>query len=131
MDPLTRFTYDAEQGCVETVTVEDSVGGILVNRWEPAAMAATTDSVRYTRALEHAANHRSELDDSAVCGCFFCFRTFTTSDIKLWIDKNQTALCPRCGIDAVIGTASGFTIDDRFLRKLNGFKFGARERPGR
>jgi len=94
-------------------------------------MATTTvnpDSVRYTAALKHAVNHRAELDDSAHCGCFFCFRTFAASDIKIWIDKDQTALCPRCGIDAVIGTASGFHVDDRFLRKLNIFRFNSRDR---
>jgi hypothetical protein len=93
-------------------------------------MAITADTARYTAALVHAANHRRELVDSEHCGCFFCFRTFSVGDIRIWIDKDQTALCPRCGIDAVIGTASGFTIDDRFLRKLNNFKFGMRERPG-
>jgi hypothetical protein len=91
-------------------------------------MATTADTTRYTAALQHAANHRVELDGSAHCGCFFCFRTFPASEIKTWIDKEQTALCPLCGIDAVIGTASGFKIDDRFLRKLNIFKFGTRER---
>jgi len=91
-------------------------------------MATTADTARYTAALQHAVNHRVELDDSTHCGCFFCFRTFAASEIKIWIDKEQTALCPRCGIDAVIGSASGFAIDDRFLRKLNIFKFGARER---
>jgi hypothetical protein len=91
-------------------------------------MAATTDSARHIAALKHAANHRAELDDSAQCGCFFCFRMFAASDIKIWIDKEQTALCPRCGIDAVIGSASGFKIDERSLRRLNVFRFGARER---
>jgi hypothetical protein len=91
-------------------------------------MAITAESARYAAALKHAANHRTELDDSALCGCFFCFRTFGRSEIQIWIDKNQTALCPRCGIDSVIGTASGFVVDDRFLRKLNQFKFGSRER---
>lgn len=91
-------------------------------------MAITADTARYTAALTHASNHRAELDESAQCGCFFCFRTFAASEIRIWIDKNQTALCPRCGIDSVIGTASGFTVDDRFLRKLNIFKFATRER---
>jgi hypothetical protein len=93
-----------------------------------AIAAITADTVRYTAALQHAANHRGELDASAHCGCFFCFRTFSATEIRIWIDKNQTALCPRCGIDAVIGTASGFIIDDRFLRRLNIFRFATRER---
>ena len=90
-------------------------------------MAITTDSARYTAALKHATNHRAELDDSAHCGCFFCFRTFSSVEIQIWIDKDQTALCPRCGIDSVIGAASGFEINDRFLRKLNTYRFGTRE----
>lgn len=89
-------------------------------------MATTADSARYSAALKHATNHRTELTDSNRCGCFFCFRTFSATDIKTWIDKEQTALCPLCGIDAVIGTASGFGIDDRFLRRLNIFRFGDR-----
>jgi hypothetical protein len=89
-------------------------------------MAITADTARYTAALQHASQHRGELDVSAHCGCFFCFRTFSPAEIKTWIDKNQTALCPRCGIDAVIGTASGFQIDTTFLRKLNIFRFATR-----
>ena len=84
----------------------------------------TADSVHYASALTHASNHRAEIDQSAHCGCFFCFRIFGAAEIRTWIDKNQTALCPRCGIDSVIGTASGFTLDDRFLRKLSLFSLG-------
>ena len=86
-----------------------------------------TDPV-YTSALAHAANHRNELIASVRCGCFFCFRMFSVTDIHKWIDRNQTALCPRCGIDSVIGTASGHAIVDRFLRKLHEYRFGARMR---
>ncbi|HTL33563.1 MAG TPA: hypothetical protein VL326_10575 [Kofleriaceae bacterium] len=87
---------------------------------------ATAETARYTAALKHATDHRSELADSKRCGCFFCFRTFAATEIRTWIDKEQTALCPLCGIDAVIGTASGFVLDDRFLRRLNLFRFGSR-----
>ena len=94
-----------------------------------ASPAISADTARYTAALQHAANHRVELDGSAQCGCFFCFRKFSPTEIRIWIDKNQTALCPGCGIDAVLGTASGFVLDDRFLRKLNIFRFAStRER---
>ncbi|HEY5922917.1 MAG TPA: hypothetical protein VIV11_14660 [Kofleriaceae bacterium] len=89
-------------------------------------MVTTADTARYKAALTHAANHRGELSDSATCGCFFCFRTFLPTAIRIWIDKNQTALCPHCGIDAVIGTAAGFKLDDRFLRRLNLYKVGGR-----
>ena len=36
------------------------------------------------------------------CGCFYCLQTFAPSEIIKWVDKGQTALCPKCGIDSVL-----------------------------
>ncbi len=33
---------------------------------------------------------------------FFCLETFETSEIKEYIDNNETALCPYCGIDSLV-----------------------------
>jgi hypothetical protein len=42
---------------------------------------------------------------------FYCKRTFLPTKIKGWCDKNAsngpTALCPKCGIDSVIGKSIG------------------------
>ena len=40
-----------------------------------------------------------------------------------WIDEDknevgQTALCPYCGIDSVIGSASGISLDKQFLTEM-------------
>lgn len=40
--------------------------------------------------------------------CVYCERTFEPSEIKDWVDLNQsnigqTALCPHCDVDGVIG----------------------------
>ena len=91
-------------------------------------MTTTTDTELYTAALVHASKHREELDRSTRCACFFCFRSFATADITAWIDKNQTALCPRCGLDSVLGTASGHILDDRFLRRMHQHHFAFRSR---
>jgi len=40
-------------------------------------------------------------------------------DISEWIDDGQTALCPKCEIDSVIGTASGFPITHEFLMRMH------------
>ncbi|MEP6864202.1 MAG: cytoplasmic protein [Deltaproteobacteria bacterium] len=89
---------------------------------------AATTAARCIEAYTRASKHRVELDNSALCGCFFCFRTFATADIKAWIDGAQTALCPKCGIDAVIGSASGYTIDNGFLRQLHTHYFSYRSK---
>jgi hypothetical protein len=83
--------------------------------------------LEYTTAKEHASKHRVELEASERCGCFFCFRQFPTATIKQWVDANQTALCPHCGIDAVIGSAHT-VMNDRFLRKMHGHYFAYRSK---
>ena len=67
----------------------------------------------------HAKSHRAELAASTHCGCYFCFNKFAFTTIARWTDADQTALCPRCGIDAVLGDASGFPIEERFLRRMH------------
>lgn len=79
-------------------------------------------------AHKHASQHRVELEASTRCGCFFCFRTFSPVSIKAWIDASQTALCPACGVDSVIGSASSHRIDEAFLRKMHGQFFARRSK---
>ena len=63
--------------------------------------------------------HRKELEKDTVCGCFFCLNIFSPSEIIEWCDHEDTALCPHCGIDSVIGQSSGFPITEMFLKGMN------------
>lgn len=50
--------------------------------------------------------HREKLLASEVAVCFYCFREFPPASITEWCDgdnQDQTALCPHCGVDAVVG----------------------------
>ena len=71
--------------------------------------------------------HESELRSSRVCGCFHCLRSFAPSAITEWIEEapadERTALCPFCGIDAVIGSQSGFPITTEFLKQMEAHWF--------
>lgn len=71
-------------------------------------------------AHSHSANHKAELDRSDVCSCFFCEEAFGVAEIEEWVeDECGTALCPHCGVDAVIGSASGFPVSDaNFIRAM-------------
>lgn len=71
-------------------------------------------------AHRHSIHHRSEIEASEVCGCFHCLEAYPPSAITEWTDKGaDTALCPRCGIDAVIGSASGAELDAQFLKLMH------------
>jgi hypothetical protein len=66
----------------------------------------------------NSSNNRKDLFASDICGCFYCLKTFNSNEIKEWIDsENDTALCPYCGVDSVIGFSSGVNVKD-FLAEM-------------
>jgi hypothetical protein len=71
-------------------------------------------------AHKHSIHHRAEILASQVCGCFHCCSTFRATAITEWTDDDdagmgQTARCPKCGIDSVLGDKSGFEPSVEFL----------------
>ena len=88
-------------------------------------------STGYNANLESAhkrsSNHREEILGSDLCGCFYCRETFAPSEIEDWVDEiggvGATALCPRCAIDSVIGSRSGFALTPEFLREMHDYWF--------
>lgn len=74
------------------------------------------------KAHKHSSNHRKELQDSRVIGCFYCCKVIKFSQIKEWCDKGTTGICS-CGIDSLIGDASGYKITKRFLKEMNKYWF--------
>ena len=68
--------------------------------------------------------------DSKKCGCFYCLKIYEPKEINEWVDDGNTAVCPRCGIDAVLPEHPGYTLDDRFLKKMRYYYFTTfRENP--
>lgn len=66
--------------------------------------------------------NEKQIMESDSCTCFYCGHTFNPRiEQKLsWIEErpplDKTLQCPMCGIDCMIGSASGFPIhDESFL----------------
>lgn len=55
-----------------------------------------------TEVHRYSSQHRAILQQSQHCGCFYCLEVFEYSEIEDWIDDEQTAMCPHCGVDAVL-----------------------------
>ena len=82
-------------------------------------------------AYRYTSNNWSHIEASSACGCCSCVQVFPPDEIVAWagldmanIDdpeavKRQTALCPRCGSEAVIGDKSGYPINAQFLTRMN------------
>jgi hypothetical protein len=79
-----------------------------------------------TAAHKHSSHHRAEILAGLLCGCFFCLQTFPPTEIQEWTDDDQTALCPRCGIDAVLGSRSNYPLTEDFLKQMHDRSFGLR-----
>ena len=81
-------------------------------------MTNTVASAELERAHKTSIRHRAQIEGSDQCGCFYCLKTFAPSSIHEWCDQGQTALCPHCGIDSVLGSASGFPLSAEFLVQM-------------
>jgi hypothetical protein len=73
-------------------------------------------------------HHRVDILASKSCGCFYCGAIFPPERITEWTDvtgdgSGQTALCPECGIDSVIGDRSGTPITGELLTEMHAYWF--------
>lgn len=84
-----------------------------------------TDKDDIVAAHDYSANHKTALLKDKKCGCFFCMRIFSPTEITEWIEDehDDTAICPHCGIDAIIGESSGFPMTKEFLEKMHSYWF--------
>ncbi|MDT4761635.1 hypothetical protein [Sphaerochaeta sp. PS] len=76
-------------------------------------------SVTFIKAAHKATIfHEKEVLASSSCTCFYCGHQFDPQQEEhlYWTDlshpQSKTLVCPMCGIDCIIGSASGFPITD-------------------
>jgi hypothetical protein len=56
----------------------------------------------YREATTLSYRNKDRIEAETPCGCYFCLTTFKGVDVDEWTDDGETALCPRCNIDAVM-----------------------------
>jgi hypothetical protein len=97
---------------------------------EASAAAQELDGIEKPYALRlkfahgRSIGNRQLLSLGGPCGCFYCLRTFDAGEIKDWVDADgATALCPYCGIDAIL-SGKADPIDPLFLHRMKARWFG-------
>jgi hypothetical protein len=71
-------------------------------------------------AHRHCTENRAEVERSTLCGCFYCLETFPPGEVTDWIESEDTALCPKCGIDAVLANRTGLPVaEPEFLGAMH------------
>ena len=72
-------------------------------------------------AHKYCSNNRLSIQQSEVCGCFYCLAVFESAEVTKWVRERsgaETVLCPRCGIDSVLGSVSGLRFTAHFLELM-------------
>lgn len=75
--------------------------------------------IKIENAHEHAFKNASEITEDGICSCYYCCSTFKGSEIREFIDNDETVLCPVCGIDSVIPEK----IDKEMLQEIYEYNF--------
>ena len=65
--------------------------------------------------------NKTLLSSNEKCGCYYCLNIFPTAEVTHWVDDGQTAICPKCSIDAIIPFESNNFKET--LKKLNKEQF--------
>lgn len=78
-------------------------------------------------AAKHSSSNRLEIEASSLCGCYCCESTYSASEVTEWTPKRgrllESAICPKCGTDSVIGDASGVAINADMLKSMRNHYF--------
>ncbi len=78
----------------------------------------------FMKAREFSFNNKESIQNSQKAACYCCMNFLNATDIKDYTSDDNSAICPICGTDAVIGDASGQPIDImQFLEHMNWYGF--------
>ncbi|MCF7520506.1 hypothetical protein L4G92_00340 [Neisseria sp. ZJ106] len=72
--------------------------------------------------------NREILEQSRLCGCFHCQKIFPPTELKpkhfeREAEGGETAFCPYCGIDSLIGDQSGYAVEPELLAAMKAYWF--------
>ncbi len=117
------FSEDNRRAVPASISFVPSAAGLIIaGEVIKDLMIATKKDI--IEAHKFSSNHKEALQKDKKCGCFYCLKIFSPSEITDWIkDTSGTAMCPYCRIDSIIGESSGFPITKAFLQKMKDYWF--------
>jgi hypothetical protein len=81
-----------------------------------------TQSTNLQQAYEHSRLNRRFMVSGAGCRCFRCLHACSAEQISHWVDCGETALCPNCGVDAVL-SGQGDRLSEELIGELHAADF--------
>lgn len=78
--------------------------------------------MKVEEASKYSIRNKDSIEKSEFCSCYYCFSTFKKDEIINWTDSKQTAICPKCSVDSVLGD-SIISFSKDFFEKLHQYWF--------
>jgi hypothetical protein len=94
-----------------------------MNRIEPeqAVLQEPFDFSLIKQSHKNCMSNRKKLEESDLCGCFYCLAIYNPSEIEEWIEDkdDDTAICPHCHTDAVLPENDDYPLNAAFLKQMS------------
>lgn len=82
----------------------------------------TEQDERMFNYLNHTIENKKQVLASQTCRCANCLATFSGAEVTEFTDKGKTAVCPKCGVEAVLpDCVEG--LDDQLLQEIHDYWF--------
>jgi len=78
---------------------------------------------QFKRLHAYSSHNKKLIASAEKCYCFYCKSSMKSDEIKTYIDNGETALCPKCDIDAIIPDSIGETVDEEIISQMNEYWF--------
>lgn len=59
-------------------------------------------NVKPAEAIKLSKNNRVAVQEASLVGCYHCLSIYAADMVEDFVDDEQTAICPRCYVDAVV-----------------------------
>lgn len=82
----------------------------------------TAEDLRLMRLHMNTVNNAARVRAAGLCGCFHCCESFPSGEVARFMPEQgggETALCPRCGVDAVLTNLDGEPLNDALLKEMH------------
>lgn len=82
----------------------------------------TAEDLRLMRLHMNTIRNAGRVRAAGLCGCFHCREIFPSGEVVRFVperDGGETALCPRCGVDAVLTNLDGEPLDPALLEEMH------------
>ena len=71
----------------------------------------------------YSSNNKDLIEKSDKCYCFYCKKVMDSNVVNQYLDIENTALCPHCGIDAIIPDCIDEEINSELVEDMNKYWF--------